>query len=685
MAIATLTVDLVARLGKMEQELNRATQLSEKAAHRMNEAFAVTKGTLGTMLAGVTVGEAWQSLIVDTGKLGAEISRLSQVSNASVEEFQLMAYGAKSAGVEQDKFADILKDVNDKFGEFSVTGGGELKDFFDTVAKKAGVTADAFKNLSGPQALQLYYNTLEKAGVSQQQATFFMEALGNDASKLIPLLKNGGDGFKKMADEAERLGGVMDAKAIASAREFEANMQRLNRQFSAFKVSVGNEMIPGLNEIMEFTRRAQKELGAFSGTLVGLLGGSGAKLLGLDLDELKRAETEVAETFAKLGKARQDLFDQKQLKEKGLGIGFVVDNNIKNAEEEIAKQKQALKEAIKARDDISKARKVERDATKEPAGGPAPGFSGSGAPAKAKAARPEDPFGDWLKDLEDRVKPAEDALKRFRDIQLNVAVAGAELTASQRAFYDLVNSPEWQTMAGPWQDLIRAEAELASVAEQAAANQQRLNELLGATDSAQLEKTRADMQILADAVEAGRISMQQFEEAATKALGNVADTGQGQFEELMDAINGWGREASGEIARVVMDGNASLKTLGSVFDTIAQKMVAMALQQQLIDPLMKGVSGAIGGAGSGGGFDFSKLMAMIPSFDVGTPYVPQTGLALIHKGERIVTAKDNAAGKFGVGNIHMNFNMQGPIDHRTAAQIQAAAASGLQRAARRNS
>ena len=154
MAIATLTVDLVARLGKMEQELNRATHLSEKAANRINEAFAVTKGTIGTMLAGVTVGGAWQAFISDTAKLGAEISRLSQVSNASVEDFQLMAYGAKSAGVEQSQLADILKDVNDKFGEFSITGGGELKDFFDTVAKKAGVTAEAFKNLSGPQALQ---------------------------------------------------------------------------------------------------------------------------------------------------------------------------------------------------------------------------------------------------------------------------------------------------------------------------------------------------------------------------------------------------------------------------------------------------------------------------------------------------------------------------------------------------
>lgn len=683
MAIATLTVDLVAKLGNMQTELNRASQIAEKNAKRMEEAFSAVKGTIGTLFAGVAVGSAWQALITDTAKLGAEISKLSQLSNTTVEDFQLMAYGAKSAGIEQDKLADILKDVNDKFGEFSVTGGGELKDFFETVAKRVGVTADAFKNLSGPQALQLYYDTLQKANVSQQQATFYMEALANDATLLIPLLKNGGAGFKQMADEAQRLGVVMDSKAIASAKEFEANMQRINQQFSAFKIAVGNEVIPGMNEIIEFTRRAQRELGAFSGTLVGLLGGTGAKLMGLDLDELKRAETEVSETFAKIAKARQELFDQKQLKQKGLGIGFVVDNNIKNAEEEITKQTQALKKAIKVRDDLSRQRQSERDAAKPPVGGPAAGFTPDAKPEKTKAAKVDrsDPFGDWLKDLEAQIKPAEDALKKFRDIQLDAAVSGAELTASQRAFYDLVNSPEWATMSEPWQDLIRNEAELAVVAERAAAQQARLNELLAATDTAQLEKTRADMQLLADALEAGKISAEQFEEAASKALGNIASTGKDQFQELMDAINGWGREASGEIARVVMDGSLSLKSLGSIFDTIAQKMVAMAVQQQIMDPLFKSIGGS---GGAGGGFDFSKLMAMIPSFDVGTPYVPQTGLALIHKGERIIPARDNARGNFGGGGVTINFALNGPVDARTQQQTATLAGAAVRRALARN-
>lgn len=44
------------------------------------------------------------------------------------------------------------------------------------------------------------------------------------------------------------------------------------------------------------------------------------------------------------------------------------------------------------------------------------------------------------------------------------------------------------------------------------------------------------------------------------------------------------------------------------------------------------------------------LIAGVPSFDVGTDYVPKTGLALVHQGERIITAADNARG-VGTTNV----------------------------------
>lgn len=88
---------------------------------------------------------------------------------------------------------------------------------------------------------------------------------------------------------------------------------------------------------------------------------------------------------------------------------------------------------------------------------------------------------------------------------------------------------------------------------------------------------------------------------------------------------------------------------------------------------------------SGGGFSLDSGFS-IPSFDVGTPYVPQTGLALIHQGERIVTAKDNSNGKYGSNptSINNHFTINGPADARTQAQIAAQAGMATKHAMNRN-
>src|SRR5690606_28596009 len=90
------------------------------------------------------------------------LKKSAQISNVGFEEFQKLAFAAQSVGIESEKLADIYKDVNDRIGDFMATGGGPMADFFENIAPKVGITAEAFKNLSGPQALQLYYDSLVK-------------------------------------------------------------------------------------------------------------------------------------------------------------------------------------------------------------------------------------------------------------------------------------------------------------------------------------------------------------------------------------------------------------------------------------------------------------------------------------------------------------------------------------------
>jgi len=177
-----------------------------------------------------------------------EIKNLSKLIGTSATDFQRMAAGAKTVGIEQDKLADIFKDVNDKVGDFLQTGAGPLVDFFDNIAPKVGLTADEFKNLSGPEAMQKYVDALEQANVSQAEMTFFMEAIASDASLLTPLLSNNAEGFKKIGDEAEKAGAVLSDIDIYQLEQFNLAMDSAELTTKGFTNALGSKLAPILTE-----------------------------------------------------------------------------------------------------------------------------------------------------------------------------------------------------------------------------------------------------------------------------------------------------------------------------------------------------------------------------------------------------------------------------------------------------
>ncbi|WP_035573007.1 EF-hand domain-containing protein [Halomonas halocynthiae] len=175
----------------------------------------------------------------------------AQVANTSVAEFQRYAYASKSVRIEQEKLGGILQDVNDRVGEFMATGGGPMADFFENIAPEVRVTAEQFRNLSGPQALQLYYDSLEKANLSQADMTFYLETMASDTTALIPLLRNGGQGFAEMASEADSLGIVLSEMDVANLAEFVAQVDRVSATFSGLSAVAAAQLAPTLSDVAD--------------------------------------------------------------------------------------------------------------------------------------------------------------------------------------------------------------------------------------------------------------------------------------------------------------------------------------------------------------------------------------------------------------------------------------------------
>jgi hypothetical protein len=214
-------------MDRAQRRVERFSAKSQKDLSRTTKAFN-SMGRAARSLAPILAGLVSVQAVRTSADFAVQIGRLSQVANASTTEFQKFAQAARTVGIEQDKVADILKDVNDRVGDFLATGGGPMKDFFENVAPLVGVTADQFRNLSGPQALQLYVDTLQKAGASQQDFTFYLEAMASDTTALLPLLKDQGAVMRQLGTEAERTGRIINEDAVAAAVEYTNKAQALN-------------------------------------------------------------------------------------------------------------------------------------------------------------------------------------------------------------------------------------------------------------------------------------------------------------------------------------------------------------------------------------------------------------------------------------------------------------------------
>ena len=248
-SLGTLTLDLVAKTGNFVEGMTKAERQSEKWRKSVQKNAALAGKALGTFAGGAITAIA--AMTVHTVRAAGEITRLSQVAGTSTSEFQRYSAGASAMGIQQEKLADIFKDTSDKVGDFLQTGGGALADFFENIAPKVGVTAEQFRDLSGPQALGLFVSSLEKANVSQNEMTFFMEAIASDATMLLPLLKNNAEGFRLFGDAAERAGGILDEDVIRQSQELRASMFLLTQQFDGAKTKLSAELIPILNDFAD--------------------------------------------------------------------------------------------------------------------------------------------------------------------------------------------------------------------------------------------------------------------------------------------------------------------------------------------------------------------------------------------------------------------------------------------------
>lgn len=102
------------------------------------------------------------------------------------------------------------------------------------------------------------------------KAAWAVKIFGKSGEEMIPLLNLGRDGIVELRGEAEKLGAVYGGDLAKQAAEFNDNLKKLSLASEAAKVSLAENLIPSLNDLIEEFLIGRRHVNGFLDALLTL-------------------------------------------------------------------------------------------------------------------------------------------------------------------------------------------------------------------------------------------------------------------------------------------------------------------------------------------------------------------------------------------------------------------------------
>lgn len=237
-SLGTLTIDLIAKVGGFVSGLSQAERASQKWRKQVKEdaaaaAAAMTGFATAVGAAAIGAGVAGYNLLKTTSRQITESDRWAKSLNMSTQSLLAWQYAAEKAGVSGDQMADIFKDVGDKIGDAVLNKSGEAVGALDAL----GLSAKKLAGESPDKQLLAISDALEKVK-SNAEKTTILESLGNDLSKMLPLLDNGSEKLRQYMDAAKKFGVAPDDADIEKLVRVNALFEDMETQVNGVKIEL---------------------------------------------------------------------------------------------------------------------------------------------------------------------------------------------------------------------------------------------------------------------------------------------------------------------------------------------------------------------------------------------------------------------------------------------------------------
>lgn len=204
------------------------------------ESFGRTAVKIGATLtaAGAAGTAAFVALGLHAKSAASETAGLQRVAGGSAEQMSALRFAAQQTGVElgslSSGFVRLAKSASTEKGA-------------DTLAAYGIAARDASGAVRPlPDLLNDVADAVANMDNGAQKDDLVTTLFGKGGTTLIPLLNRGSQGLAELASKAEKLGAVLDSKAVDSAKRLTAAQRDLSAATDALQTSLGEGVVPVL-------------------------------------------------------------------------------------------------------------------------------------------------------------------------------------------------------------------------------------------------------------------------------------------------------------------------------------------------------------------------------------------------------------------------------------------------------
>ncbi len=607
MALAQLSIDLVAKVAAFERDIKRTADATVAQSQRMAVAFDLVKGGIAGIVAGFSAG-ALVSFVRTTVDAVDALNDVADATGATIENISALEDVARRTGTNLDAVSGILVKFNSVLADADPSKGA------GAVIKSLNLDIEALKRQDPAEALRQVAVALSGYADDGNKARAVQELFGKSVKEAAPFLKD-------LAENGQLNAKVTTAQA-AEAEKFNKELFKLQTNASNAARVITMDLVSSINQLYG-ALSGSGETGKLSEWLAVPL--QTASVLGANLAfVIKGIATEIGGIAAQAAAvARLDFRG-------AVSIGEMMKADAQEARTALDALERRLLQIGKATSQTFEQSSAETARLMRQGAAPTlrTPVSQEQKNPRTSTTTPRDPAAD---------------AKRYLDSLQGQLQSAKALTATEKLLDDIRRgaigkfTPELEKQLRATAAQVDATKALTDAEKERAQNQKglddlvddigrrdqkRLDAMLGASDSGRLEKQRDDMLFLAEAYEQGRLgavgseeAMRKFSESAQAYLG----TG-GAVPEAMDAMAQSAIQAAERIQGALGDEltnilSGEFDNIGDSFAKLIQRMVAEAAAAKIMDGLFGAVDAGTKQRSGGGLLDDAAkwLGSLIPS------------------------------------------------------------------------